>query len=371
MKKRHTLLTLLCFIFLYSCQSPKQEVKVYHAPGNNKLGAWLWYLHQTGYDSHEQLAFRMSNLGVKRMFIKVADGSKLDRWPELDNCDIPKLYAKHNIEAWAWSYNYPGNEKVQAEALRRAIRAGYTGFVVDIEKEFDGRPEAAEALFKEFYSVLHTSKAEGYTTDSFKLFCTTWGNPIQHNTPIKAIDPYVDAYMPQTYLETWGEEYKENPEYWLTAGNNEYKLSGATKPLHHIIATEQNNISSKIVNTFIRAAGAHTSIWRIPGGGVSTKVWQTWQDIDWDMDFTQPYSCSIMPYDVVNHQYVENEFKINYNGALSKIELRSENEDVYIYQPNASNEYPLHHVCEGDYVLNIYHHRRMSTHLLKVRALRP
>jgi len=48
------------------------------------LGVWLWYLSGVGYSSHSDLARDLAELGVRRIYIKVADGSvSCSAWPEV------------------------------------------------------------------------------------------------------------------------------------------------------------------------------------------------------------------------------------------------------------------------------------------------
>jgi len=44
----------------------------------------MWYIEITGFDTHAELADSLSNMGIKRIYVKVADGSvNTDIWPEL------------------------------------------------------------------------------------------------------------------------------------------------------------------------------------------------------------------------------------------------------------------------------------------------
>jgi hypothetical protein len=105
---------------------------------NNQLGRWLWYLEGTGYTTHSALATKLQTLGVKRIYVKVADGGySPSSWPEVDDAALVNAYKAQGIEVWAWSYNYSGNEANQTKVLTQAAKAGYEGYVTDIEIEFD------------------------------------------------------------------------------------------------------------------------------------------------------------------------------------------------------------------------------------------
>ncbi len=253
---------------------------------NNKLGMWLWYLEGTGYTTHAALADKLVSLGVKRIYVKVADGGySPTSWPEVDNAALVSTYKSKGIEVWAWSYNYPGNEANQAKALTQAAKAGYQGYVTDIEIEFDRTSTTLENMMLAFSNARAQAITAGYTTSAFKLYCTTWGNPKDHGMRVDIIDKYVDGHMPQTYVEVWGSSYMANAAQWVNAGTQEYRDLGARKPIHHIVSDEQNVITATQINSFINASGGETSIWRIPGGGTSLNIWTSLAGVNWTADF--------------------------------------------------------------------------------------
>lgn len=259
----------------------------------NSLGVWLWHLEATDYPSYVNLALDLSELGVKRVYVKVADG-RVDSlmWPELIDKDIIDIFTQAGIEPWAWSFNYPGNNEKQAEALYVAAQTGYKGFVIDIESQFDGQTAIVQNLGTAFFNARNDAINDGIVTDSMPLYVTTWGNPIDHNFHINLLDPYVDGYMPQTYLENWGPSFLENPEQWVDIGNEEYRSIGATKPIHHIISMEHGTVTADVVNRFFQTSGPMSSIWRIPGGGTPLSIREVWNDVDWDFDFCASISST-------------------------------------------------------------------------------
>lgn len=257
----------------------------------NKLGAWLWYIEITGFQTHAQIADSLSNLGVKRIYVKVADGQiNPSVWPELLDDELADTYQAAGIEVWGWSYNYPGNDSLQAEALYIAAETGYEGFVVDVEMEFDGDSTNLSNLFTAFTDAKDRAMMDGHASSDFQLYCTTWGNPIDHNYRIDVIDPFVDGFMPQTYVEVWGQTYINNQVYWIEVGNEEYEGLGATKPIHHICATESGVMTSAQINEFMQTSGPESSLWRIPGGGTPLSIWNDWAEVDWSMDFCDTVS---------------------------------------------------------------------------------
>jgi hypothetical protein len=253
----------------------------------NKLGAWLWYIEISGFGTHAKLADSLRNIGVKRIYVKVSDGRPNPTvWPELLDKSVVATYASRGLEVWAWSYNYPGNEAEQATALRIAAETGYQGFVVDVETEFDNKPLALRSLFSAFGAQRDWVRSNLPGKSQFSLYCTTWGNPADHKYSIKDIDPFVDGYKPQTYVENWGGIYYTNMAYWIRYGTDEYKQLGATKPVHHIVSTEKGVITPEKINEFFQISGPESSIWVVPGQNTNMALWgNTWKKVNWRMNF--------------------------------------------------------------------------------------
>ncbi|WP_209328609.1 C39 family peptidase [Pseudoalteromonas sp. PA2MD11] len=249
----------------------------------NRLGVWLWYIDEVGLNkTHTQLADELSAMGVKRIFIKIADDTQsCSLFTDACSTSTTNIYKSRGIEPWAWSYNYPGSYNAQADALFEAAQYGYVGYVSDVEVEFNNKTAELHSMFQAFTAARNDAINAGYTDSSFKLGATTWSNPIAQGMNVGIIDQYVDFHMPQTYVEVWGASYMADPKRWIEEGNAEYRSLGANKPIWHIVSTEYDDISADQLNSFISAAGPNTSVWRVPGGSVPQAVWNDWQQIDW------------------------------------------------------------------------------------------
>ena len=153
-------------------------------------------------DTHEAETDSLSSIGIKRVHTKAADGI-VDSiwWTEIVDHDLIHSYHEQGMERWAWSYNYPENDEEQAEALYLAAKNGYDGYMIDVESPFYGKEEPLSSLFVAFHNTRQTAISDGYITDDFKIYCTTWDNPDDHNFRIDLIDPWVDGYISQTYVE--------------------------------------------------------------------------------------------------------------------------------------------------------------------------
>ncbi len=259
----------------------EKTVRVEEPAAIDRLGVWLWYIEGTGMD-HDALAARLASLGVGRIYVKVADGdASCSSWPELCDRSVPAAYQAAGLEAWAWAYVYPGSAAAQAEALTQAARTGYDGYVLDIETEFDYAATSLEQSVSAFADARDDAIADGTIATGWELRATTWGNPADHGMRVDIIDRYVDAHMPQTYLEAWGSTYMADASGWVQAGTCEYRDLGATGPIHHIVSTEYGDITPAQIDTFIAASGSGTSIWRVPGEGTPMSIWDDWEAVNW------------------------------------------------------------------------------------------
>ncbi|MEN9610408.1 MAG: hypothetical protein RLZZ628_1222 [Bacteroidota bacterium] len=266
----------------------------------NRFGAWIWKIDYTGM-SHAQLADKLAALGVKRAYIKVSDGRhEPDKFPELNNKHTVEIYKNRGIEAWAWSYNYPDNEAAQASVLARAAKTGYAGYVLDLEIEFDDKPAALKKLMVAFDQAKKNAVKQGIINNNFKLYCTTWGNPSVHRMSVGIIDKYVDAHLPQTYLEEWNYGLKD-PAAVVRKVNAEYRRMGAVKPIHHIASLQRGTLQPRQLNEFFAASGAETSLWRVPGHGIPTRFWEIWGKVDWNYRFEKPIEPAKLQNDTLNN----------------------------------------------------------------------
>ncbi|MFM2392135.1 MAG: hypothetical protein RLZZ546_112, partial [Bacteroidota bacterium] len=68
---KYVIVLLFAFVFSTSVMAQSQHVEN-SAPISidctNKLGAWIWYLRLTKFNSYENLADSLSSLGIKRIY---------------------------------------------------------------------------------------------------------------------------------------------------------------------------------------------------------------------------------------------------------------------------------------------------------------
>lgn len=254
----------------------------------NKLGIWLWYLPDTKYNSHHSLASDLGKTGIKRIYVKVNDeGADHYFKPCLDN-GVVNAYKNQDLEVWAWGYNYPHSISNQAQAVYNAAKVGYEGYVLDVEKDFESSPNSLVELARAVYNAKQRAINNGYAEQDFKIYLSSFGNIMSHRyIKISAVDQYVDGYMPQTYLEVWGQKYMQNPEKYVRLDKEEYRQAGATKAIHNVISVEYGKIKSSQINRAFKTAGNEASIWRVPrwngGDPEPNQQWQIIRNVNWNM----------------------------------------------------------------------------------------
>ncbi len=272
-----------------------------YAYGESHLGIWVWYLPDTRYETPAKFADYMKEKSIKRAYVKVNDELGNSWFTPYMTKATTDAFKNKGLEVWAWGYNYPSvftnnsgsvvstSIENQAKAVYNAAKAGYQGYVLDAEMEFNQRPSDFITLCKRAYEYKQQAIREGYATTAFKLYVAPMGNPKDHvylSSNIRNVNQYLDGYMPQTYLEVWGTTYMNSPETWVNQGTKDFKDLGATKPIHHILSDEKGLINSATINKAFKVSGNESSLWRFPNddnASLESTIVGTINAIDWKM----------------------------------------------------------------------------------------
>lgn len=273
----------------------------------NKWGVWLFQFESVARvaTTHAQLASILKGMGVSRIYIKVADGTRdvLSNgytFP-LRDPSVPAAYKAAGIEPWAWAYNYPSGRSSasgQGSTLYQAAKTGYVGFVSDFEAEFQTASVADQVeVFQAFASAKRAAISDGYASPSFKLYGTSFGQiDLQPNIAIRQIDAYIDGHMPQTYSVYWGSDREADQAGTIAWITGKYRARGATKPIHHIASNEvhfdrngkRHQLTAARMQAFLENGGYEASIWVLPASGDGTgqgdvpfSTWDLLKSINW------------------------------------------------------------------------------------------
>lgn len=250
----------------------------------NHLGVWSEGLGATGVESHEELAERLAGRGVKRLYLKVADGqADCDQWP--DNCDpgVPDTYHAAGIEVWAWSAVRTRDPDIQALALTLAADTGYDGYVVHLGGEWAGQDSGANFLFQAFRMEYDESIDADRVPDGWPLLASVPGDAPALGLPLDTISTYVTGYMPRVYADEGGVAVGGDPEGAIEAVRCALRDAGVTLPLHVVGDSTAGTLSASATDTFLQVAGESGSLWRVPDEADPEDVWATWSDVDWNV----------------------------------------------------------------------------------------
>lgn len=161
------------------------------APPGGRHGLWLHDLASTGLDAGA-LATRVSDLGVGRLLVRVADGAlDCDAVPAGCDSDLTDALRAVGVTPWAVIEAEPNDPHAQADALFDLLPLDYEGLILRGSTRFDGDDDALAALVEAFVTVRGQCVGAGLHTGEF---------PILANLPAASIDPVaglVDGWAPE------------------------------------------------------------------------------------------------------------------------------------------------------------------------------
>lgn len=136
-------------------------------------------------------------------------------------------FQEEHIDVIPYGYFYGDNPIAETNAIKQHL-ARYGKFCMNLESEFDNRPDKAKAFHDALVDVPGT------------LYCSTWANPVtqQWDKNIMILDDIVDVWMPEVYDDVLLREmYAQFP-----------KVKGKIEPTFHI--TDTYYLASSIYPNF-------------------------------------------------------------------------------------------------------------------------
>jgi hypothetical protein len=216
-------------------------------------GLWIWELPKAEGGDPAAIAAKAHAYGIATVFIKSADGAGT-----FNNQFTPELVAAlhaNGVRACAWQYVYgvdPHGEAAQATA---AIRAGADCFVIDAEKQYEGRYAQAQQYLAALRGQIGPAYPLGFT--SF---------------------PYVDYHgkLPYSvFLGPNGAQANLPQIYWKDIGDTVDAASAHTLAHNRIYGTAIAPLGQAYNSPSPADVARFRAIWAGYGaGGVS---WWSWQ----------------------------------------------------------------------------------------------
>lgn len=157
---------------------------------------WIWNWRRCEGADPKKIAARLRDSGCRGALVKAYDGPYwFDQgWPWRE---IARALKAEGLSAGGWGYHY-GNDTA-GEARRAIETAGYGEadlLVLDVESEFEGRPDAAEALCGELRRDLGVA---------FPLYFSSFAIARYHRSfPYEAFRRHSAGAAPQVYWNAFG-----------------------------------------------------------------------------------------------------------------------------------------------------------------------
>jgi hypothetical protein len=223
-------------------------------------GMWIWQLERSDGGNVDQIAAQAQAAGISTVFVKAGDGTTA--WSQFSPLLVGSLH-QHGLRACAWQYVYGSSPSAEAAVAASAIHAGADCFVIDAEKEYEGRYAAAQTYMKALRAAVGTSYPIGLT--SF---------------------PYVDYHpnLPYSVFLAPGTGAQANlPQaYWKDIGGSVDTISAHTLAHNRIYQTPIAPLGQTYDNPPASDIARFRQLWAAYGAkGLSWWSWQATDSAHW------------------------------------------------------------------------------------------
>jgi len=223
-------------------------------------GMWIWELPKAEGGDPVAIAAKARAYGIATVFIKSADGAGT-----FNNQFSPQLVAAlhaNGLRACAWQYVYGVDPLGEAAQATAAIQAGADCFVIDAEKQYEGRYAQAQQYLAALRGQIGPAYPIGFT--SF---------------------PYVDYHgkLPYSvFLGPNGAQANLPQVYWKDIGDTVDAASALTLAHNRIYGTAIAPLGQAYNNPAPADVSRFRAIWAGYGsGGISWWSWQHATDATW------------------------------------------------------------------------------------------
>jgi hypothetical protein len=172
-------------------------------------GIYLWQLPKSGGADPKTLVARLQAANIRRIYVKIADGTKTYPLSGVDYTkEVVAAARASNFAVWGWHYIYGKSPNKEAEiAADQVSTFGLDGYIYNAEKEYRDNKRVAEAeIFVERLRELMGVLPLGFS--SFKF-------PKLHpGLPWAELGGAADILMPQVY---WVEAHDPAKQYDTSA----------------------------------------------------------------------------------------------------------------------------------------------------------
>ncbi len=156
-------------------------------------GKWVWIWNWRRCDGGDpaKITARLRDAGCRGVLVKAHDGS---RWFDQGRPwrEIAAALRAEGVAVGGWAYLYGRDPAGEAQLVGETVSYGRADlFVLDVEAEFEGRPEAAEELCR------HVREGVG---GDYPLYYSSFAIARYHRSfPYEAFERYCRGAAPQLY----------------------------------------------------------------------------------------------------------------------------------------------------------------------------
>jgi Putative peptidoglycan binding domain len=223
-------------------------------------GMWIWYVNQSSGGDPNAIVTQAQAHGVSTVFVKSGDGTTF--WPQFNAQFVGALKAG-GLHVCAWQYVYGTDPSGEAAVAAAAVQAGADCFVIDAEKEYEGRYAQAQTYVQNLRTAIGPSYPVGL-----------------------AGFPYVDyhpSFPYSVFLGPQGAQFNVPQIYWKEIGggvdavvSHAYRFNRPYGRTISPLGQLYDSPSSSDIVRFRQLVQAESS------PGVSWWSWQAAQPAGWD-----------------------------------------------------------------------------------------
>jgi hypothetical protein len=188
-------------------------------------GMWIYVLADSNGGDPESIALDAQLRGVTTLVVKAGDGTRY--WPQFSRELVDALHA-HGLKVCGYGRIFSRKPRTEARVSARAVaEAGADCFVIDAEREYEGRYAAARSYMRELRRLVGPDYPLGLTSfpyvdvhRSFPYSVFLGPNGAQFNLPQiywRAIGDTVDEAFARTYAwnGVYGRPIRPLGQVWM------------------------------------------------------------------------------------------------------------------------------------------------------------
>lgn len=258
-------------------ESVPEEPSSFELTPINGKGIWIWRLVMAEDGNIVRIIERAKDSGLRWIAIKGGDGSSW--WSQLTKTVVHELQ-NAGLKVLGWVYTYGSNPENEAAVAIHVLDLGCDGLIVDAEREYEGKPMAAENYMKTIRAA-HPGAFIAYS--SFPLIS------LHPTFPYIEFGRYCDASMPQCYWKDIGlgprEMVRRTREEWNNWAKD-MKNHGFEHSVVPLLPVGQGyRVTGDEISEFMEATSSFA--------GISLWVWNEMTKETWNAFAGRPRRASI------------------------------------------------------------------------------